>query len=50
MIEMMKRDIMEVISKYIEIDENEFALDIKTVTTETEQVVSELVANIPIRH
>ena len=49
MIEMMKRDIMEVISKYIEIDENEFALDIKTVTTETEQVVSELVANIPIR-
>ena len=30
MIEMMKRDILKVISEYIEIDESEFELDIKT--------------------
>ena len=49
MIEMMKRDILNVISQYIEIEENEIDLDIKTSNSMGEGVTSELVANIPIR-
>ena len=49
MIEMMKRDIMRVISQYIEIEEEEIDLDIKTSNNTGEGVTSELVANIPIR-
>ena len=49
MIEMMKRDLMQVIERYIDIDEKEFELDIKTVKKPGEGVTSELVANIPIR-
>lgn len=49
MIEMMKRDILNVISQYIEIEEDEFELDIKTVNNLSDGVTSELVANIPIR-
>lgn len=49
MIEMMKRDILKVISEYIEIDEEEFELDIKTSHHMNDGVTSELVANIPIR-
>lgn len=49
MIEMMKRDIMRVISQYIEIEEEEIELDIKTSNNTGEGVTSELVANIPIR-
>ena len=50
MIEMMKKDIMGVISKYIDIDEREFELDIKTIKTPGEGISSELVANIPIKN
>lgn len=49
LIEMMKRDIMQVISKYVEIEEQEFEMDLKNVTTEEDGVSSQLVANIPIR-
>ena len=49
MIEMMKRDILNVISQYIEIDENEFDLDIKTSNMGDQGVTSEIVANIPIK-
>ena len=49
MIEMMKHDILKVISQYIEIEEDEFDLNIKTVQSPGEGVTSELIANIPIR-
>ena len=49
MINMMKRDIMNVISKYVEIDEQEFEIDFRNVTNEEEGVSSQLVANIPIK-
>ena len=49
MINMMKRDIMQVISKYVEIDEQEFEIDIKSVQNEEEGISSQLVANIPIK-
>ena len=49
MIEMMKRDILRVISEYIEIDESEFELDIKTAKGGSDRVFSEIVANIPIK-
>lgn len=49
MIEMMKRDIMMVISKYIEIEEEEFELDIKRCQNMGDGSTTELVANIPIR-
>ncbi len=48
-LEMMKRDILMVISKYIEIDEEEFELDIKRSQNMGEGTTTELVANIPIR-
>jgi cell division topological specificity factor len=49
MINMMKRDILQVISKYVEIDEQEFEMDFKSVQSEDEGVSSQLVANIPIK-
>ena len=49
MLEMMKRDMLAVINKYIVIDEDEFDLEIKTCNNFNEGVTSELVANIPIR-
>ncbi len=49
MINMMKRDIMQVISKYVEIDEQEFEMDIRSVRSEEEGISSQLVANIPIK-
>ncbi len=49
MINMMKRDIMQVISKYVEIDEQEFEMDFRNVQNEEEGISSQLVANIPIR-
>lgn len=49
MIEMMKKDIMDVISKYVVIDEQEFEMDFKNVTDhEQDGISSQLVANIPI--
>lgn len=49
LIEMMKKDIMKVISKYVEIDEQEFEINLKNVSNEDAGVSSELHANIPIR-
>lgn len=49
MLEMMRRDIFNVISKYIEIEEEEVDLDIKTAQNQDNGVTSELVAYIPIR-
>lgn len=49
MIEMMKKDIMQVISKYVVIDEQEFEMDFRNVPNEEEGVSSQLVANIPIK-
>jgi len=49
MIQMMKRDIMEVISKYVVIDENEFEMDFKSVPGEDDGITSQLIANIPIK-
>jgi cell division topological specificity factor len=49
MINMIKRDIMQVISKYVEIDEQEFEIDLKNVPNEEEGISSQLVANIPIK-
>ncbi len=49
MIEMMRRDILRVIKEYVEIDENEFELDIKTSNTGKDGLTSEIVANIPIK-
>lgn len=49
MIEMMKKDIMDVISKYVVIDEQEFEMDFKSVQDhEQDGISSQLVANIPI--
>lgn len=49
LIEMMKKDIMQVISRYVEIEEQEFEIDLKNVSNEDAGVSSQLVANIPIR-
>lgn len=49
LINMMKQDIMKVISKYVEIDEQELELDLRNVGSEEEGISSQLVANIPIR-
>ena len=49
LIEMMKKDIMQVISRYVEIEEQEFEMDLRNVSNEDAGVSSQLVANIPIR-
>ena len=50
MINMIKKDIMAVISKYVEIDESEFEIDFKNVQNEEEDgVSSQLAMNIPTR-
>ena len=50
MINMIKKDIMAVISKYVEIDESEFEIDFKNVQNEEEEgVSSQLAMNIPIK-
>jgi len=49
MLDMIKREIMQVISKYVEIDESEFEIDLKSVQSEEEGMSSQLVANIPIK-
>jgi len=45
----LKRDILKVISEYMEIDDEELFFDIKTVSDNSDTVTSELVANIPIK-
>lgn len=49
MIEMMKKDIMAVISKYIEIDAQELDIKIRNTTNEDFGSSSELSVNIPIK-
>ncbi len=50
MINMIKRDIMQVISKYVEIDESEFEIDFKNVQSQEEEGISSQIAmNIPIK-
>ncbi|MEF9987535.1 MAG: cell division topological specificity factor MinE [Christensenella sp.] len=50
MINMIKKDIMQVISKYVEIDEAEFAIDFKSIPSEDEEgISSQLAMNIPIK-
>ena len=47
MIQMMKKDLLAVISKYVEIDESEFKIDLTSQTGE-EGISSKLTADIPI--
>lgn len=49
MLDMIKKEIMQVISKYVEIDESEFEIDLKRVQGEDDGMSSQLVANIPIK-
>ncbi len=49
MLEMLRRDLFEVLSKYIEIDESEVELNIKTMQNIEEGQTSELTACFPIR-
>ncbi len=46
---LLKRDLLSVISEYIEIDDDEFMLDIKTAKSDEDTITSELIANIPIK-
>lgn len=49
MINAMKRDIMKVISQYVDIDEEEFDISVTRERTAVDNVETKLVANIPIR-
>lgn len=49
LLRMMKRDIMEVISKYVEIEDGQEFVNIEPVQSDEEGVTTQLVANIPIR-
>lgn len=48
-LEMIKKDIMKVISNYIDIDEKEFDVEITRGSSEDNMVATKLVANIPIK-
>lgn len=48
MLQMMKRDLMAVISRYVEIDEREFSIDLTNQMGE-DGMTSRLTANIPIK-
>lgn len=47
MIQLMKKDLLAVISKYVEIDETEFRIDL-TCQTGEDGITSKLTADIPI--
>lgn len=50
LLEMMKADIIAVISKYVDVDDNEFDIEISTMETdETRKKSPVLSANIPIK-
>jgi cell division topological specificity factor len=49
-LEMIKKDIVKVISNYIDIDEREFDVEITREQTGDNQMATKLVANIPIKH
>jgi len=48
-LEMIKKDIMKVISNYIDIDEKEFDVEITRSNTDENMLATKLVANIPIK-
>lgn len=48
-LEMIKKDIIKVISGYIDIDEEEFDVEITRGQTEDNLMATKLVANIPIK-
>lgn len=51
LLEMMKADIIDVISKYVDIDDEEFSIEIATMETdETKKKSPVLSANIPIKN
>ncbi len=50
MIQMMRKDIMKVISNYIDISENELDIEITREQGEDNTVATKLVANIPIKN
>lgn len=50
MVEMMKRDIMKVISKYVDISEDELHIAITREQTQGNNMETKLVANIPIKN
>ncbi len=52
LLEMLKNDILQVISKYIVIDKNDFAIQISqspSSTSNNNEITSTLCANIPIK-
>lgn len=48
-LEMIKKDIIKVISNYIDIDENEFDVEITRGSSDDNMMATKLVANIPIK-
>jgi len=49
LLEMIRRDVIAAVGRYIAVDEEETALDIRTSRSTSEGLISEIVANIPIR-
>lgn len=50
MLQLMRRDIMRVISNYIDISEDEVEIEITRETGSDDTVATKLVANIPIKN
>ena len=50
LLDMMKNDIMKVILKYMDIDEDELDIQISQTTSEMNEIVPVLFANIPIKN
>ncbi len=48
MMKLIKRDIMNVISNYVDVDEKDFAVEISRVNAPTGGTGTRLIANIPI--
>ncbi|MDO4711785.1 MAG: cell division topological specificity factor MinE [Peptostreptococcaceae bacterium] len=49
MLEKLQGEIMEVISRYVEIDDNSMDVGVKKIETDEGEMVNALVANIPIK-
>lgn len=49
MLSKLQEEIMEVISRYVEIDDNTMDVGVKKIETDDGEFVNALVANIPIR-